>query len=113
MADVGASGELLPDFEAAMPNPNPGPTIDPGLNGNVKTLNQYSDYISGAGSTFGGTMVGLPSDLNDGASIVLNGMLLKHDNLVNELDGHLKKYPTSVTAHNLLKKCRQRKHRPK
>ncbi|OLQ73074.1 hypothetical protein BIT28_11945 [Photobacterium proteolyticum] len=103
MADVGASGELLPDFETAMPNPNPGPTIDPGLNGNVKTLNQYSDYISGAGSTFGGTMVGLPSDLNDGASIVLNGMLLKHDNLVNELDGHLKKYPTSVTAHNLLK----------
>jgi len=103
MADVGESGELLPAFEDAVTNPNPGPTIDPGLNGNVKTLNEYSDYISGAGSTFGGVMAGMPSDLQDGASIVLNGMLLKHDTLVSELDGHLKKWPTSVTAHNLLK----------
>ncbi|WP_028862061.1 hypothetical protein [Psychromonas aquimarina] len=61
----------LPSVDEVFPDQ---PTIDAGLNGKVKTLEEYSDYISGAGTSFGGYMVGLPSDIKDGTGLVLGGI---------------------------------------
>ncbi|SON51760.1 hypothetical protein [Vibrio tapetis] len=62
---------VLPSVDEVFPDQ---PTIDSGLNGKVKTLEEYSDYISGAGTSFGGYMVGLPSDIKDGTGLVLGGI---------------------------------------
>ncbi|KXJ06272.1 hypothetical protein AC249_AIPGENE18133, partial [Exaiptasia diaphana] len=67
--DVGLRGEVITGEESATEN----------------DLIRYSNYISGAGSTFGGTMAGLPQTIKDLTEGAMAGLSYQHDKLAYKL----------------------------